>query len=104
MTLLRKGVGDRVNALRARSASPMSRMAAEADKPAFGTTRQVGGRPGVADAALPGLLGILSKPAHLAVGHLIPFGSFDWVVAQMMGVCSDWGTETRDAEARSHHF
>ena len=29
---------------------------------------------------------------------------FDWVVAQMMSVCSDRGTETSDAEARSHHF
>jgi hypothetical protein len=68
--VLLKGVGDRVNALRARSASRRSRTVPAAGNPIFAIAEQDGGGPAFADASLPGSLGMPSKPAHLlAVGH-----------------------------------
>jgi hypothetical protein len=70
--LLLKGVGDRVNTLRARSASLASRMVRKAGKPAVDVAGQFVGDPAFADASLPGSFGIPSKSTHSAVGHLIP--------------------------------
>jgi hypothetical protein len=67
-TLLLKGVGDRVNTPRARSASLTSRVVRKAGKPAVDIARQFVAGPAFAMLPCP----VRSRAAHSAVGHLIP--------------------------------
>ena len=82
-TLLLRGVGDRVNTLRARWLRSRAAWFRKAGKPAVDIAKQLVAGPAFADASLPGSFGIPSKATHSAVGHLIPF------LALCLGGCSD---------------